>query len=483
MKKIVLFLITQVVLNLYSQQTPIGTYSTPIQTPGQYFQGGIIGYIYNSSNATNCASIYDPCKYKGIIMDTGNYQMSWGPIGMSVPGTAGCVGSGQNNSNIILSAIGNNVQSAAKFCDLFVSNGYQDWFLPSNSEIHLNGITGISTINWIWNAAYWSSSFYNGANPFSQWGFSTVQPGGSGVYFMNRSNQNYVKPARYFEINLPYILNDSVVINSGDNVNLTLQAYSQTGVSNFTWVAQTDNPSICGETLLATSSPLISDVLINTTDIVQHVYYSVYAQTQSNNCIGDIKLVKVIILPSVVPFSAGTDTSVCQGGSISLNASGANNYTWDNNIVNGQLFVPQSTTIYHVTGDIGNNCFATDSVIVTVIPNQPAFFPTVDPICAGEPLAPLPTSSLNLFQGTWSPPINNLITTTYTFNPSLNVCAWDTRPERGRRRWQMRRALRRRYRSSPMWSGCRLSLGSYRGRLLRVCSLGCSQRLPRPSRG
>jgi gliding motility-associated-like protein len=84
-----------------------------------------------------------------------------------------------------------------------------------------------------------------------------------------------------------------------------------------------------------------------------------------------------------------------------------------------------STNTYYVSYTL-NGLTCTDSAVVNIIPNQPAFFPSVDPICAGDPLAPLPTSSLNLFQGTWSPPINNLITTTYTFNPSLNVCAWDT---------------------------------------------------------
>jgi hypothetical protein len=367
MKKLILLLFVFIFSFVYTQQPPIGYYSTPLPSTGQYFQGGIIGYIYNATNTTNCANIYDPCKYKGIILDTGNYAMAWGPVGPSVAGTQGCIGSGQNNTNTILSTLGNSVQSAAKYCDSIVINGYTDWFLPSNSEIHLSGISGITSVNWIWNAAYWSSSFYNGANPFSQWGFSTVQPGGSGVYFMNRASLNYVKPARYLEINLPYVINDSVVINSGDNINLSLQAYSQTGVPSFTWVAQSDNPNVCGETLISTNSALINDVLTNTTVNVQHVYYTVQAQSQTSSCMGDVKMVKVIILPTNVPFSAGMDTTICEGSSVALNASGANSYVWDNNIVNGQLIVPQSTTTYQATGSFGPNCFSVDSIVVTVL--------------------------------------------------------------------------------------------------------------------
>jgi sugar lactone lactonase YvrE len=45
-------------------------------------------------------------------------------------------------------------------------------------------------------------------------------------------------------------------------------------------------------------------------------------------------------------------------------------------------------------------------------------FTQVAPICAGATLASLPTTSLNGIVGIWSPSINNLATTTYTFTPS-----------------------------------------------------------------
>ena len=44
-------------------------------------------------------------------------------------------------------------------------------------------------------------------------------------------------------------------------------------------------------------------------------------------------------------------------------------------------------------------------------------FDSVDPICAGDSLAPLPTTSLNGITGTWSPALNNTMTTEYTFTP------------------------------------------------------------------
>ncbi|MDA8535670.1 gliding motility-associated C-terminal domain-containing protein, partial [Flavobacteriales bacterium] len=46
----------------------------------------------------------------------------------------------------------------------------------------------------------------------------------------------------------------------------------------------------------------------------------------------------------------------------------------------------------------------------------------IAPICVGDPLT-LPTTSIEGFTGTWSPAINNMATTTYTFTPSTGLCA------------------------------------------------------------
>jgi predicted RecA/RadA family phage recombinase len=53
-------------------------------------------------------------------------------------------------------------------------------------------------------------------------------------------------------------------------------------------------------------------------------------------------------------------------------------------------------------------------------------FTAVAPICSGATLAALPTTSTNAITGTWSPALNNLATTTYTFTPSVGQCATTT---------------------------------------------------------
>ena len=54
---------------------------------------------------------------------------------------------------------------------------------------------------------------------------------------------------------------------------------------------------------------------------------------------------------------------------------------------------------------------------ITVNPLITPTFTQVDPICNGDTLAALPTTSYNGVTGTWSPAIDNTATTTYTFSP------------------------------------------------------------------
>lgn len=63
-------------------------------------------------------------------------------------------------------------------------------------------------------------------------------------------------------------------------------------------------------------------------------------------------------------------------------------------------------------------CVYEKSVTITVNPQVVPTFEPVNPICAGETLAALPTTSLNGIEGTWTPELNNTTTTTYTFRPN-----------------------------------------------------------------
>ncbi|MGL2967623.1 hypothetical protein ACSVH6_13555, partial [Flavobacterium sp. XGLA_31] len=81
-----------------------------------------------------------------------------------------------------------------------------------------------------------------------------------------------------------------------------------------------------------------------------------------------------------------------------------------------------TTTTYTFTPNAGQ-CTTTTILTITVNPNITPTFTAVTPICSGTALAPLPTTSINGFNGTWSPALDNTTTTTYTFTPSTGQCA------------------------------------------------------------
>lgn len=63
------------------------------------------------------------------------------------------------------------------------------------------------------------------------------------------------------------------------------------------------------------------------------------------------------------------------------------------------------------------------NAVITINPNITPTFASVSPICSGQSLSALPTTSTNGITGTWSPALNTTQTTTYSFTPSAGQCA------------------------------------------------------------
>ncbi|MFV8343029.1 T9SS type A sorting domain-containing protein [Flavobacterium sp. XS2P39] len=80
-----------------------------------------------------------------------------------------------------------------------------------------------------------------------------------------------------------------------------------------------------------------------------------------------------------------------------------------------------STTNYIFTPTAGQSASIT-TMTIEVNPIITPEFTAVDAICSGAILSPLPTTSNNGISGTWSPALNNITTTEYTFTPT-NQCA------------------------------------------------------------
>jgi hypothetical protein len=106
--------------------------------------------------------------------------------------------------------------------------------------------------------------------------------------------------------------------------------------------------------------------------------------TGSNGCTATATAnLQVNPLPAV---NAGSDVSVCDGNSVTLNASGATSYSWNNGVTNNTAFTPAQSGYYTVTGTDANNCSAKDSVLLTVWP-LPVVNAGADLVyCPGKPL-------------------------------------------------------------------------------------------------
>ncbi|MGV3696490.1 MAG: hypothetical protein ACO1NP_05315, partial [Flavobacterium sp.] len=81
-----------------------------------------------------------------------------------------------------------------------------------------------------------------------------------------------------------------------------------------------------------------------------------------------------------------------------------------------------TTTVYTFTPN-ADQCASTTTLTINVTQPTTPTFNTVADICNGDTLAPLPTTSLNGYTGSWSPALNNTVTTTYTFTPDAGQCA------------------------------------------------------------
>ncbi len=92
-------------------------------------------------------------------------------------------------------------------------------------------------------------------------------------------------------------------------------------------------------------------------------------------------------------------------------------------LLNREDFAPAAAgTYYAETFDPETNCVSNTRTPITLIIIEVfgATFEEIDPVCAGTTFS-LPSMSTNGISGTWSPAINTMATTTYTFTPDATA--------------------------------------------------------------
>ena len=121
-----------------------------------------------------------------------------------------------------------------------------------------------------------------------------------------------------------------------------------------------------------------------------------------------------------VPATFNQIGPFCQGTNFTLPATSIEGFTgtWSPGINTNM------TTTYTFIPTAGQCATSTQMTVVINVPVTPTFDP-IGPFCQGQSFT-LPGTSTNGISGTWSPAINNMTTTMYTFTPNVGECATST---------------------------------------------------------
>jgi len=163
-----------------------GDHGTPVYAVGDTGPaGGLIFYV-------NPNYQLDGWRYMEAAPDDYTDGLAWGPSAV-VEGFVGiAIGTGKDNTYLLVSKYGSGSTYAFQACDAYTSGGFTDWFLPSRDEIiemqlklYNHGLGGINS------DSYWSSSEIDSNNAWS------ISMAGS----TNSSPKNYgrrTRPVREF---------------------------------------------------------------------------------------------------------------------------------------------------------------------------------------------------------------------------------------------------------------------------------------------
>jgi hypothetical protein len=137
----------------------------------------------------------------------------------------------------------------------------------------------------------------------------------------------------------------------------------------------------------------------------------------ANGC-SNSSLVTVTVNPAPVVTATASSSSICPGGQVTLDATGAQTYDWQPINQPGSTVVdaPASTTTYTLTGTDANGCTNTTTIVVTVNAN-PNVIATGDvSVCEGSSATLTATGASSY---SWQP--NGQTSGTITENPATTT--------------------------------------------------------------
>lgn len=190
------------------------------------------------------------------------------------------------------------------------------------------------------------------------------------------SDSTIFNPLAFPTATTSYIVNalDTNGCNNSDTVLVTVNSLPATNAGNDVAICEGDTAQLQAtgaSSYLWTPSAGLSDTSIANPlafPIITTTY--IVTGTDTNSCSNtDTVVVNVNALPTITAFS---DTAVCSGVSVQLNATGGSAYTWapaatlNNANIPNPIASPLATTTYSVTGVDTNGCTNVDSVTITI---------------------------------------------------------------------------------------------------------------------
>lgn len=142
----------------------------------------------------------------------------------------------------------------------------------------------------------------------------------------------------------------------------------------------------------------VTGVTSNSVTVNQSGVFSVTITSGSGNCAYETTESVTITVYTLPLVNAGPDMTVCIGEAVTLTATGASTFTWDNSVQNGSAFIPSQTQLYTVIGVSEEGCAGQDEVLVTVV-NQTDVSFGVDELLG---CAPLSVQFVNTTEGQFS---------------------------------------------------------------------------------
>ncbi|WP_442264688.1 PKD-like domain-containing protein [Tenacibaculum sp. ZS6-P6] len=217
-------------------------------------------------------------------------------------------------------------------------------------------------------------------------------------------------------------------ICSNTNLNHDLSTNINLSGTTFNWSA-TDNPNITGETLINSSSDIIGDTLINTSNTTQTIIYTV-TPISNDGCIGSSFTHTVYVDPLPEFVSLTTNTPVCENNDAEFYISGSPNSVLTYNIngnANQTITLNPSGNALIISPDVNSN--TTINLISLQFNNANCSVNLNNTATVNVNPIPTLTSINNLIQCEETPVQTLNANDGITFEPNISVTWYDTPTE------------------------------------------------------